>query len=132
MSQNPSFIDTWHDYVKSGDSQQLRDLIHDDAIFWSPVVHTPQKGKEIVCQYLQAAGKVLGDDNFAYVREIVGERDAVLEFTNEVDGITVNGVDMIRWNDDGKIVDFKVMLRPLKAIQIIHQQMGAALASNDG
>ena len=126
MSSN--FIDTWHETVKSGDSQRMRDLIHDDAVFWSPVVHTPQKGKEIVCMYLDAAGKVLGDENFAYVREVVGERDAVLEFTNEIDGILVNGVDMIRWNDDGKIIDFKVMVRPLKAIQVIHEKMAAALA----
>lgn len=129
MSSIPSFIDTWHDVVKSGDSQRMRDLIHDDAVFWSPVVHTPLKGKDLVCMYLDAAGKVLGDENFTYVREVIGERDAVLEFTNEIEGIKINGVDMIHWDDDGKIVDFKVMVRPLKAIQIIHQQMGAALAS---
>lgn len=128
MSSDTNFIDTWHEIITSDDTQQLRDLIHEDAVFWSPVVHTPQKGKKIVSKYLEAAGKVLADENFAYVRKVIGERDAVLEFTNEIDGITINGVDMIRWDDDGKIVDFKVMLRPLKAVQIVHQKMMAALA----
>jgi len=118
---------TWHQLVKTQDTSGLASLVADDAVFHSPVVHTPQVGKAITIQYLAAAFQVFFNDSFRYVREIVGPRDAVLEFQVEMDGITVNGVDMIRWNDDGKIVDFKVMLRPLKAINLIHQKMGALL-----
>jgi len=58
---------------------------------------------------------------------VAGPHDAVLEFQVEIDGVAVNGVDMIRWNDEGRIVDFKVMIRPLKAINLIHQRMAAML-----
>jgi hypothetical protein len=90
-------------------------------------VHTPQAGKALTRAYLAAAFGVFGNESFHYVREVVGERDAVLEFDVDIDGIRVNGVDMIRWNDEGKIVDFKVMLRPLKAVNLIHQKMAAML-----
>lgn len=118
---------TWHRVLDKKDVAGLRDLLADDAVFHSPVVHSPQEGKAKTTMYLAGAFHVLGNDSFRYVREVVGERDAVLEFAVEVDGITVNGVDMIRWNDEGRIVDFKVMLRPLKAINLVHQKMGALL-----
>lgn len=92
-------------------------------------MHTPQRGKQITSQYLTAAFHVLSNDSFRYVREVVGERTAVLEFEVEIEGISVNGVDMISWDPAGKIVEFKVMLRPLKAIQLIHQKMRAMLES---
>jgi hypothetical protein len=76
---------------------------------------------------LAAAFQVFGNPTFRYVREVVGEHDAVLEFELEIDGIRINGVDMMRWRDDGRIVDFKVMLRPLKAVNLIHQKMAAML-----
>ena len=88
----------------------------------------PQVGKPITTQYLAAALHVFGNDSFRYVREVVGEHDAVLEFMVEIEGISVNGVDMIKWNDAGQIVEFKVMLRPLKAVNLIHQKMAAMLA----
>ncbi len=118
---------TWHRVLKNKDVKGLADLLADDAVFHSPVVHTPQEGKAKTTLYLAGAFHVLGNDSFRYLREVVGERDAVLEFAVEVDGITVNGVDMIRWREDGRIVDFKVMLRPLKAINLVHQKMGALL-----
>jgi len=90
-------------------------------------VHTPQAGKAITARYLAAALAVLGNPTFRYVREVAGERDAVLEFEVEIDGLSVNGVDLIRWNEAGRIVDFKVMLRPLKAVNLIHQKMAAML-----
>ena len=102
-------------------------LLADEAVFHSPVVHTPQVGKAITQRYLAAAFQVFGNPTFRYVREVVGEHDAVLEFELEIDGIRINGVDMIRWREDGRIVDFKVMLRPLKAVNLIHQKMGAML-----
>lgn len=120
-------LDTWHDLVKTRNARGLRDLLADDVVFHSPVVHTPQAGRAVTTQYLAAAFQVFFNASFRYVREVVGPRDAVLEFQVEIDGITVNGVDMIRWNDDGRITDFKVMIRPLKAINLIHQKMGAML-----
>ena len=94
----------------------------------SPVVHTPQRGKAITKLYLAAAFKVFFNPSFRYVREIIGPTDAMLEFETEINGISVNGVDIIKWNPDGKITEFKVMLRPLKAINLIHVRMGAMLA----
>ena len=120
-------ISSWHNIVRTRDASGLSDLLSGDVIFYSPVVHTPQIGKAITTMYLTAALHVFGNDSFRYIREVVGESDAVLEFETEIDGIFVNGVDMIRWNADGKITEFKVMVRPLKAINIIHQKMGEML-----
>ena len=123
-------IDTltvWHEIVRSRDAAKLAELLADDVVFHSPVVHTPQRGKAMTTMYLQGALLVLDNERFRYEREIVGPQDAVLEFVTEVDGIQVNGVDLIRWNDGGQIIDFKVMLRPLKAINIVHQKMGELL-----
>ena len=114
---------TWHRAIEEKDVGALDLLIADDCVFHSPVVHTPQRGKALTKMYLSAAFMVLANDTFTYVREVVGESDAVLEFTVEVQGIHVNGVDMIRWNADGQIVDFKVMLRPMKAINLLNGLM---------
>jgi hypothetical protein len=92
-------------------------------------VHTPQRGKALTTMYLAAAIRVFTAGPFRYVREVAGKRDAVLEFETELDGIIVNGIDMITWDAEGRIVDFKVMLRPLKAISLIHQKMGEMLAA---
>jgi len=118
-----STIEAWHRLVEARDVGALDDILADDAVFHSPVVHTPQKGKALVKIYLSAALMVLGNSEFAYVREVVGESDAVLEFTSELNGLHVNGVDMIHWNADGKIDDFKVMIRPLKAVNLLHGLM---------
>lgn len=123
-------LDLWHELVQTRNARGLKDLLADDVVFHSPVVHTPQAGKAVTTQYLAAAFQVFFNASFRYVREVVGPRDAVLEFQVEIDGITVNGVDMIRWNDDGRIVDFKVMIRPLKAINLIHHKMAAMLQAN--
>lgn len=122
-------LQRWMDFIESGDhgAEALQDLLADDVVFQSPVVHTPQRGKAITTAYLGAAGKVLGGETFKYVREFdCGDR-AVLEFMSEIDGIIINGVDMIEWNDEGKITDFKVMVRPLKAIQKVHGLMAQML-----
>lgn len=121
---NAEAIVRWHKIVQTRDSSELPALLSDDVIFYSPVVHTPQIGKAVTAKYLTAALHVFFNDTFRYVREVVGERDAVLEFQTEIDGIVVNGVDMIKWNDEGKVIEFKVMIRPLKAITLIHQKMG--------
>ena len=123
-------LETWHRLVRTSDAAGLWELLAEDAVFHSPVVHTPQRGRKLAFWYLAAAFKVFFNERFRYVREVVGERDAVLEFETEIDGIVVNGVDMIRWNDEGRIVDFKVMLRPLKAINLIHQKMAQMLEAS--
>jgi SnoaL-like domain len=121
-------LERWYAYIKSQDHAALFDMLHPDAVFESPVVHTPQRGREITYKYLASADKVLGGPGFAYVGEWVGPASAILEFENVINGIKVNGIDMIRWNSDGQIVHFKVMVRPLKAIQMVHQMMGEMLA----
>lgn len=128
MSSSP--IETWHRLVTERDVRGLDALLADDAVFYSPVVHTPQVGKAITKAYLAAAFSVFFNPSFRYVRELTGERDAVLEFQVELDGISVNGVDMIKWNEEGRITEFKVMLRPLKAVNLIHQKMRAMLQAN--
>jgi hypothetical protein len=125
MSMNP--ISTWHQIVRSRDPRGLDNLLADDVVFYSPVVHTPQVGKAITKKYLAAASQVFFNDSFHYVRELTSDRDAVLEFELELEGIKINGVDLIKWNNAGKIVEFKVMLRPLKAVNLIHEKMGAML-----
>ena len=125
MNDDP--VAAWHHAVQARDPRRLDTLLAEDAVFLSPVVHTPQVGKAIMLKYLSAALACLIDDSFQYVREVVSGRDAVLEFEVELDGIRVNGVDMIAWNEDGKITNFKVMIRPLKAINLIHQKMAAML-----
>jgi len=122
-------IETWHRIVENRDVQGLDALLADEAVFHSPVVHTPQVGKSITKKYLAAAFHVFFNESFRYVRELQGARDAVLEFEVKLDGITVNGVDMIKWNDAGKITEFKVMLRPLKAVNLIHEKMAEMLQS---
>ena len=129
MTGNRSALVDWHALIRSRDARGLDALLADDVVLHSPVVHTPLAGKPIVRKYLQAALQVFVNDTFRYVRELEGPGDAVLEFQVEIDGITVNGVDMLRWNADGRIVDFKVMVRPLKAVNLIHQKMAALLAA---
>ena len=125
---NMSGLDKWYGYMKSHDTAALWDLLHPDAVFESPVVHTPQRGADITFKYLASAIKVLNGPSFAYLGEWRGDKSAVLEFSTEIDGITINGADLIRWDDSGRIVDFKVMVRPLKAINVLHQKMGELLA----
>ncbi len=114
---------SWHEIVAKRDTRLLDALLAENVVFHSPVVHTPQVGKALTMMYLQGALHVLGKPSFRYLREVVGERDAVLEFEVEIDEIIVNGVDMLRWDDNGQITDFKVMLRPLKAVNLVHQKM---------
>lgn len=121
-------LQNWFDYMTGGhDDQKLLEILHDDVVFRSPVVHTPQEGKAITYAYLSAAGNTLGNGTFKYTRVFDCGDKAVLEFETEMDGILVNGVDMIAWADDGRIIDFKVMVRPLKAIQTVHAAMKAML-----
>ena len=118
----------WHAAIESGsDPAELSAIIREDAVFHSPVVHSPQKGRDLVVAYLSAAGQTLGNDSFSYIRELVDGDSACLEFTTEMEGIHVNGIDLIQFDQNGMIVDFKVMVRPLKAVNKVWEQMAAAL-----
>jgi len=131
-------IDKWHAYLRGQLPGGLDELLDDDVVFYSPIVYTPQQGKAITTLYLQAAGMTLpgesgasasGDNGagFHYTKEILGKDTAVLEFETTVEGKYVNGVDIIRCNDEGRIVEFRVMIRPLQAVNLVHQQMAATL-----
>lgn len=128
MTEHP--IAVWHRLVEERNPRGLDALLDANAVFLSPVVHTPQRGRKLAAMYLAAAFQVLCNPTFRYVREIVGSTDAMLEFETEIEGVLVNGVDIIKWNEAGQIVEFKVMLRPLKAINLIHQHMAAMLQAN--
>ncbi len=125
MTAHP--LDTWHRLVREQDASGLPALLAEDAVFHSPVVHTPQRGRALTAAYLGAAFRVFFNPSFRYVREIVGPSDAMLEFELELDGIAINGVDIMHWNEAGQITDFKVLLRPLKAVHLIHERMAAML-----
>lgn len=127
MSTDPR-VARWHAYMQGGsDPALLSEMLADDAVFHSPVVHTPQAGKAKVMTYLGAAAVVLGNDSFRYVRELVDGDDVCLEFTAEIDGIHVNGIDLIHFAPDGKINNFKVMVRPMKAMNKLWEMMAAQL-----
>lgn len=122
-------VDAWFAWMLEDHSAEgLSKILAENVVFKSPVVHTPQEGKAITMAYLLAAGETLGNDSFRYVRVFDNDTRAVLEFETVMDGVLVNGVDMIEWNAAGEITDFKVMVRPLKAIQTVHAAMGAMLA----
>ena len=128
MSPAAKGLKRWHEVIAGGsEPAALTNIMREDAVFHSPVVHTPQKGRPIVVAYLSAAGQTLGNDSFQYLREVVDGNTAVLEFQTEMDGIQVNGIDMITFDDEGLITDFKVMVRPLKAVNKVWEMMGAQL-----
>jgi hypothetical protein len=124
-----SGLKRWHAVIAGGsDPAALAAIVREDAVFHSPVVHTPQRGRALVVGYLAAAGQTLGNASFRYVRELVDGDNALLEFETEMDGVHVNGVDLIRFDADGMIADFKVMVRPLKAVNKVWEAMAAQLA----
>jgi Glyoxalase-like domain len=128
-SSQPTVIERWHRIVESHDLTDLDDLLDEDAVFESPAVHTRQLGKAITRKYLAAASVVLMNDSFHYVGEWRGEHSAVLEFKAMLGEVEVDGIDMIEWNAAGRIVRFKVMVRPIKALQTLMPLMAAQLAS---
>ena len=140
-------IDRWHDFLRGDAPDALDELLHDDVVFYSPIVYTPQEGKAITTMYLLAAGQTLPGEKgagaasdaaeerrggFRYTKEVLAGDTAVLEFETTVQGKYVNGVDIIRCDGDGKIVEFRVMIRPLQAVNLVHQQMAAMLESMKG
>jgi hypothetical protein len=136
-----SVIERWHEHLRGRLAGGLDELLDDDVVFYSPIVYTPQKGKAITTLYLQAAGQTLPGDQpasaadhdavpnggFRYTKSVLAGDTAVLEFETTVEGKYVNGVDIIRCNDAGRIVEFRVMIRPLQAVNLVHRQMAATL-----
>jgi len=127
MAAEPKAIARWHQLVSARDLSGLDDLLADEVIFQSPAVHTPQVGKAVTRRYLEAAQHVLMNDSFRYVGEWCGETSAVLEFETVIDGLQLNGVDMIHWDAADRIVRFKVMVRPFKALQALIPLMAKQL-----
>jgi len=129
MTQAKDLIHKWHEVFDGNDLNTLDSIVADNAVFSSPVVFTPMEGKEITMMYLHAAGQSFNMQKFKYTREIHDGMNSVLEFETYIDDISVNGVDMIEWNKEGKIANFKVMIRPFKAVQKVQEKMVEALES---
>ena len=131
MSEQPiaAVVQRWHSYLASRSADELDALLADDVVFLSPVVFTPQVGRDVTRTYLLAAAASLGGDDFRYTKQVLAGDTAVLEFETSVGGKHVNGVDIVRCDDAGRIVEFRVMVRPLQAVQAVHAQMQAALAA---
>ena len=119
-------LELWHEMLHKRDLARIDEVLAHECVFLSPIVHTPQRGRELTRMYLTAALKVF-NESFQYTKEVVSAQHAVLEFTCEVDGIVVNGVDIMTFDDAGKIIEFKVMVRPLKAVNLLHAKMRAML-----
>ena len=137
-----TYVENWHKHMRGELEGGLDSILADECVFYSPIVFTPQKGKELTKLYLQAAGSTFSessepilegaskqehDSSFKYIKEVCSGLQAVLEFESSVDGKYMNGVDIITFNDEGKIIEFKVMMRPLQAINLIHEKMAAML-----
>ena len=115
-------LELWHEMFKDRDIGRLDEILAENCVFLSPIVHSPQEGRELTKFYLTGAFNVF-NDSFHYVKEVVTDEHAVLEFVCDMDGVLVNGVDIMTFDDQGKIVEFKVMVRPLKAVNLLHARM---------
>ena len=133
-------VQRWLAYLRGELPGGLDDLLDDDVVFYSPIVFTPQRGRQITSLYLQAAGQTFAGHHsrtspevadqagrFRYTKTVLGDDTAVLEFETTMEGKYVNGVDIIRCNDEGRIIEFRVMIRPLQAVNLVHRQMAAIL-----
>jgi hypothetical protein len=120
-------LNKWHTLIENNAVSDISTLLADDVTLFSPVIHTPIKGKEMVSLYLTAAFHTFLNGTFTYNCEFSGDNAAVLEFSLVIQEIDINGIDMITWNDAGKITEFKVMIRPYKALNMINEQMTAML-----
>jgi len=131
MSETKEFLDKWYQGYRSDDPEFLEEILDESVTFSSPVVFKPIEGKEMTKLYLMGAGITFDMENFRYVREVVEGLDVILEFETFIGDVSVNGVDMIKWNEEGRIIDFKVMVRPLKAIGALQKKMSESLDALD-
>ena len=130
MTEDPG--EKWHRIVLTQDPGGLCDLLADDAVFYSPVAYKPQRGREVTTRFLSAALLVFFNPSFRCVGKIVGRSEGLFEFETQIDGVMVNAVDLLAWNRDGRVVEFKVMVGPLKALNLTQQRMSAMLESRPG
>ena len=119
--ENPIY--KWHEVVANQDHDLLKSILAENVIFYSPVVFTAQKGKDLTFLYLMAAAQVFNNKSFSYIKEIINENHATLEFELNINGIEINGIDLITWNEEGMIIEFKVFIRPLQGVNVIHKMM---------
>ena len=131
MSETKEFLDKWYQGYRSDDPEFLEEILDESVTFSSPVVFKPIEGIEMTKLYLMGAGITFDMENFRYVREVVEGLDVILEFETFIGDVSVNGVDMIKWNEEGRIIDFKVMVRPLKAIGALQKKMSESLDALD-
>jgi hypothetical protein len=129
LTGTPPLIEQWLHMIESGQMNRLEDLLAEDAVFYSPAVFTPQHGRALTAAYLRAAEHMFSGTGFHYVEKWYGDRSAVLHFAAEVNGLSVEGIDMIHWNEDDQITSFKVMIRPFKALQGVMARMAELLAA---
>ncbi len=125
--QTKGYLQNWLDNFRSEDPSFLDDILDESVTFYSPVVFSPIKGKAMTTLYLMAAGQSFNMDRFEYVKTVVQDPYSILEFETYIDDISVNGIDVITWNESGKIIEFKVMVRPLKAIEKVQEKMMKSL-----
>ncbi len=125
----PPVIERWLRVIESGQTGELDDMLAEDAVFYSPAVFAPQRGRALTAAYLRAAERMFAGTGFHYVEKWFGDNSAVLHFAAEVDGLTVEGIDMIHWNEDGEITSVKVMIRPFKALQGVIGKMAELLSA---
>lgn len=125
----PTVIQRWLEIIESGRSDDLDDLLDPEAVFYSPAVFTPQRGRDTALAYLRAAERMFAGTDFHYVEKWFGDKSAVLHFAADLDGLSVEGIDMIHWNDEGKIVSVAVMMRPFKGLQAVIGRMAELLTS---
>lgn len=130
VTPRPAVIERWLGVIVDGRTAELDEMLAEDAVFYSPAVFTPQQGREKAATYLRAAEKLFSTTDFHYVEMWFGERSAVLEFAAQLDGVTVEGIDMIHWNDADQITSVKVMIRPIKALQTLVPRMAELLAGH--
>ncbi len=122
MANSP--IARWHELVEKQDISIFDDIFHDDCVFYSPLVFQPKEGKALTKQFLMAAARMFNDaDHFTYVKEVIDENSAVLVFHSKIDGIFIEGIDMITWDENGLITEFKVFIRPMKGIMKVASTM---------
>jgi hypothetical protein len=126
MTERPAPVALWHQIAESRDRAMLEDLLADDCVFRSPAVHTPQEGRALTTAYLGAALVILGP-TLSYRHEWYDDDSAVLEFVAELDGLSVHGIDMMRWGSDGRLIEFTVMVRPFKGLTELMTLMAAEL-----
>lgn len=138
-------IDRWQAHLRGDLPGGLDRLLDDEVVFYSPIVFRPQRGKAVTTLYLEAAAQTFPGDHgvesapgpgpsgggFRYTKTVAAGDTAVLEFETTMDGTYVNGVDIIRCNDEGRIIEFRVMIRPLQAVERVHRRMAAMLEGMD-